>query len=138
MTFTDTLPLVWPLTFLVIALFLLRKVEAQVNPIVVGIVSGVSINAKQYALMYAMALLYASAASLQALGEVAASFHWVYVAAFAKVLQPGLVAVIAYVTKPPQFTQAKPDAPAIVAPAGATASPFPPPAIPPTTGQPPQ
>lgn len=116
MTFADTLPLVWPLAFVLVALFILRKVEEKVNPIFVGVISGVATNAKQYALMYAMAFIYASAASLQALGEVATSFHWVYLAAFAKVAQPGVVAVIAYVTKPPSFTQAAPDKPATTPP----------------------
>jgi hypothetical protein len=108
-TFADTLPLIWPLAFVLVALFVLRKIEAQINPIIVNVVGGVATNAKQYALMYAMAFIYASAASLQALGEVATGFGWIHIAAFAKVAQPGIVAIIAYVTKPPQFTQANAD-----------------------------
>lgn len=109
MNFSDTLPLIWPLSFVLVALFVLRKVEEEIRPLVRNVVGGVAKNAQQYALMYAMAFIYASAASLQALGEVATQFGWIYVAAAAKVLQPGIVAVIAYVTKPPQFTQANSD-----------------------------
>lgn len=105
MTFSDSLPYVWPLTFLLVALFVLRKVSDDLRPVVTGVAGGLAKNAQQYALMYAMGLLYASAAGLQALGEVAASFNWVYVAAFAKVMQPTTVAIIAYVTKPPSVTQ---------------------------------
>ena len=111
MTFADTLPLIWPLAFILVALFVLRQVRDDVRPIFVNVVSGVAVNAKQYSLMYAMAFMYASSASLQALGEVAIAFGWIHVAAFAKVAQPGMIAVIAYVTKPPQFTQAAPDKP---------------------------
>lgn len=112
MSFTQSLPLVWPLTFLLLALFVLRKVGDDMRPVFVGVVGGVAQNAKQYSLMYAMGALYATGASLQALGEVATQFDWIYVAAFAKVAQPGVIAIIAYVTKPPAITQANPDQPA--------------------------
>lgn len=105
----DTLQLIWPLCVVLIILFILRRVGDDIKPIAHGVVGGLAKNAQQHALAYAMAMLYATAASLQALAEVAASFHWDYLAAFAKVLQPGTVAIIAYVTKPPAFTQAAPD-----------------------------
>lgn len=50
---------------------------------------------------YAMAAMYAGAASLQALSDVAQSMAWHKTAAAAKVIQPGLVAIIAYVNKSP-------------------------------------
>lgn len=102
-------PLIWPLCILLFSLFVLRKVGTDLQPVVRGVVGGVAKNAQQYALMYAMGMLYATAAGLQSLGEVATQFQWVYVAAFAKVAQPMTVAVIAYVTKPPAITQAAPD-----------------------------
>lgn len=58
-------------------------------------------HSAKYALAYAMAMMYAAAASLQSLSEVAVAMHWVYVGAAAKVLQPGVVAVIAYVSNGP-------------------------------------
>lgn len=123
MTIEESLHYVWPLAFILVSLFILRQVRDEIKPIMAGVVSGLATNAKQYYLMYAMAAIYASAASLQALGEVATQFGWIYVAAGAKVLQPGIVAVIAYVTKPPQFTQASPDKPI---PTGNTTPPIPP------------
>lgn len=101
MKYGDIEHCIWPLAFLLITLVVLRKVEKDLQPVVNGVVGGVAKNAQKNALMYAMGIIYASAASLQALGEVATSFGWVHVAAFAKVAQPGVVAIIAYVTKPP-------------------------------------
>lgn len=109
MNFTQCFPLVWPLTFLLLALIIIRKIGDDMRPVFVGVVGGVAQNAKQYSLMYAMGALYATGASLQALGEVATQFEWVYVAAFAKVAQPGVIAIIAYVTKPPAITQVTPE-----------------------------
>ncbi len=106
--------LVWPLTVLVIALFVLRQIEAEVKPIVTGMVTGLAAQSSRNAASWAMAALMASAASCQALGEVAAELGWVYVAAAAKVLQPGLVAVIAFVMRSPAQTAAaepKPNTP---------------------------
>jgi hypothetical protein len=51
---------------------------------------------------YAMATMYALAASLQALSDVAASMGWHKTSAVAKVILPGVVAVIAYVNKTPE------------------------------------
>ena len=56
---------------------------------------------KNYA-AYAMAGMYAAAASLQALSDVAQSMGWHRTAAFAKIAQPGVVALIAYVNKSPE------------------------------------
>jgi hypothetical protein len=93
--------LVWPLVVLLVALFVLRQIESDVKPIVSGMVSGLAAQSSRHAASWAMALLMASAASCQALGEVATDLGWVYAAALAKVLQPGLVAVIAYVMRSP-------------------------------------
>lgn len=109
MTFSDTIPLIWPLAFLLAFLFVIRKADAALQPIVTGVVSGVAKNATQHALAWAMASILAVLSGLEALGEVAVQFHWVYVVAFAKILTPMLATVVAYLTKPPQFTQA--DAP---------------------------
>ena len=58
-------------------------------------------SASKYATSYAMGFLYASAASLQALTEVATQMQWPYLVAASKILQPGIVAIIAFVNKPP-------------------------------------
>lgn len=109
MSFAETLPLVWPLAFIFVALFVLRKVGNDIQPIVSGVIGGVAKNATQHALGYAMACILAVLSGLEALGEVAAQFHWIYVVAAAKIMTPMLATVIAYLTKPPQFTQAAPD-----------------------------
>lgn len=121
MNFAETLPLIWPLTFLLIALFLLRKADDALQPIITGVVGGVAKNATQHALAYAMATILAVLSGLEALGEVATQFHWVYVIAGAKILTPMLATVVAYLTKKPSFTQPTPDP---VPPKAPTAPPF--------------
>jgi hypothetical protein len=121
----NLIPLVWPAAFLVIAIILIWKVGDDVNPIVKGMVGGLSDHASRYATAYAFGGLLAVAASLQELAAIAVDMKWVYVAAAAKVLQPGLVAVIAFVRTPAPTTP-KPNAPA------APAAPSPPPSVPAT------
>ncbi len=113
----EALTMLWPLIFLLITLVCLWRVEKEMKPVVTGVITGLATNAAQKALLYAMGALYFAAASLQALGEVSTSFGWVHVAAFAKVLQPGVVAIIAYVTKPPAISQANPTPPPAPQPA---------------------
>lgn len=108
-------PLVWPLCFLLIALLVLRRLKNSVEPIFTGMAGTLKVQATKYAMAWALAMMYASAASLQALGEVATSLGWVYVAAFAKVTQPAVVAVIAFVNKAPEV---------VSRPSGTTAAPF--------------
>jgi len=54
MSFTDSLPFVWPLAFILVSLFILRRVGDDMRPIVNGVVGGVAKNAQQHALMYAL------------------------------------------------------------------------------------
>jgi len=101
--------IVWPLTVLLIMLFVLRQIESEVKPIVAGMVTGLAAQSTRNAASWAMAALMAAAASCQALGEVATDLGWIYAAAAAKVFQPGLVAVIAFVMRSPaQNAEAKP------------------------------
>jgi hypothetical protein len=93
--------LVWPLCFVLVALFVLQRLRESLEPITSGVVKGLSVHAQRYAFSYALVCLYASAASLQALADEATKLGWLYVAAAAKIIQPGAVAVIAFVTKPP-------------------------------------
>lgn len=93
--------LVWPLCFLLMSLLILRQLRDDVRPIVHGMTGALAAQAARYSAAWAMAGLYACAASFQALAEVAAQLGWVYVAAFAKVTQPAFVAIIAFVSKSP-------------------------------------
>lgn len=100
---------IWPLSFLLVAFVILRQVGDEVSPIFKGITAALASQSKQNALAWAMAMMLGTVASLQAVVEVAAQMHWVYVGAFAKVLQPGLAAIIAYITKSPLNQPTKPD-----------------------------
>ena len=100
--------IVWPLALVLVALMVLRRFSALIDPLLHEVVGGLSGHAKRYAFAYAMAMVYAAAASLQALADEATRLGWVYVAASAKVIQPGAVALIAYVSKSPTV-QAKED-----------------------------
>jgi hypothetical protein len=92
---------VWPMCFLLVAFVVLRRVKDSLDPIVQGMTGTLKVQATKYAMAWALACMYAAGASLQALGEVATQLGWVYVAAFAKVSQPGIIAVIAFVNKSP-------------------------------------
>lgn len=98
MTFTDTLPIVWPLTFLLLALVVLRRIEQDLRPVFRNVVAGVATNAQTNALRYAMALMLASLATMQSLADVARDMHWIYVEAFAKIATPALAAIVAFVS----------------------------------------
>lgn len=111
MTFVESLNLVWPLVFLLIALFVLRKVEADLRPVFTSVVTGVAGNAQVNALRYAMAMMLASLSAMQALGDVAREMHWPYVEAFAKIATPALAAVVAFVQPSGPPTATKPPAP---------------------------
>lgn len=102
MTYADISPIIWPLAALLVSLIILRKLSNSIEPVFQGLISGLKNQASRHSLAWLMALMYASAASLQSLSEVAAALQWVYVAAFAKVVQPAVVAIIAYVNRPPQ------------------------------------
>lgn len=103
---------VWPLTVLVFALFILRKVEAEVKPIVTGMVSGLAAKSARNSEFWFLGCIMALAASCQSIGEVAADLGWVYVVAGAKVMQAPLVTIIALMTKlPSQSAQTNPPFP---------------------------
>jgi hypothetical protein len=99
MSFTDSLSFVWPLTFLLVSLFVLRRIEEDLRPVFRNVVTGVAANAQSNALRYAMAMMLASLSAMQALGDVARELGWVYIEAFAKVAQPALAAIVGYIIK---------------------------------------
>lgn len=126
MTFADSLPYVWPLTILLVALLVLRQVREEMKPIFSSIVGGLSKNAQSNATQYAIAIGFGLSASMSAFYDVfndltstnlaAMSWHQ-YAALWTKVLNPFIVAVLAYATQS-NFKK----------PSNGTAPPFPPPA----------
>lgn len=105
---TSLASLLWPFAFVCVWLITLLAIGKVASPVLHGMVGGLSLHAKRYAFAYAMCMVYASTASLQALADEATRLGWLYVAASAKVVQPGFVAIIAYVSKSPT-PQAKGD-----------------------------
>ncbi len=92
----DIAPFAWPLVVALVLLYLLRKVSNEVQPIVVSVVSGLAKQANTNALAYGLAIGYGLSASLQALAEQATVLQWPLIAAFAKVANPFIVAMLAF------------------------------------------
>jgi hypothetical protein len=100
--------LVWPLAFILVALFALRQAGEAIQPIASSIVKGVAQNAGSNATAYAIAIMFGLSASLSAFYDVfneltksafdVLSFHQ-YLALWAKVANPFVVAVLAYATQ---------------------------------------
>lgn len=103
----DPLPYVLPLLAILALLVVAHQFRERLEPVIAAVVAGLAKHASQHSLAYALAFLYAAAASLQALAEVATEHGWVYVAAFAKVAQPAAVAIIAFVRPSPTQEAAK-------------------------------
>lgn len=104
----DLTPIAWPLVFLLLALVILWRVEAQINPIVVAMTRGVANNAAARATEYVKAMMFGLSASLAAFYDLfsqldTASFTHMsihqYLALWAKVANPFVVAVLAYATQ---------------------------------------
>ncbi len=99
---------VWPLTILLIALCILRKVEQDVRPIVVSMTRGLARQAETNAAPYAIALLFGVTAAASAFIDVfqamdadriaALSWHQ-YATLWVKIANPFFVAILAYVTQ---------------------------------------
>lgn len=100
--------IVWPLTFLLVALFVLRKVEQDVRPIFVAVTRGVAVQAGNNAAAYATAILFGLTAAASAFidvfnglsAEALAAMSWhQYATLWVKVLNPFFVAILAYATQ---------------------------------------
>lgn len=106
---TDYLHIIAPLVVLLVVLLGLHAVRETVNPLFAGIVAGLAKHAQINAPAYGMAILFGLSASLSAFWDV---FHsmtkqqfydmsWhAYMANWCKVLNPFIVAALAYCTKP--------------------------------------
>lgn len=116
MTFTDLAPIFAPLVFALLMIVLARKFANDLRPVFNNVVAGVAKNAQSNALQYALGMALACLSSMQALAEVATQFGWIYVAATAKIVGPGLGTLVAFMQRPP--TSATPPTP--------TVPPFPP------------
>ncbi len=112
-------PLVWPLIVLIIVLFLLRRADAVVQPIVIKVVDGLAKQAGSNSLFFGLMIGYGLSAGLQSLAEQATILKWLIIAAMAKVLNPIIVAMLAFCAKNGLADQTK------SAPTGTTTPPFP-------------
>lgn len=109
-------PIVWPMCFVLVSLLVLRQLRDGVKPIFMGIVSGVAKDASSNARAYGIAILFGLSASFSAFWEVfntldptlfkALGWHQ-YFALWTKVLNPFVVAVLAYATQN-TFSKASP------------------------------
>lgn len=92
---------VWPLAFLFVFLVLLKAFRQEVQPLFLVVRDGLKVQAGRNSVAWAVGGMVGTLASLQAMSEVGESMHWPYVAAGAKILQPGLAAVLGYIMKSP-------------------------------------
>lgn len=113
--------LVWPLSFLLISLFILKRVQDDVRPIFLGMVQPLAKQAQTNAVAWTVGIMLGVLSSLGALTEVATQMHWTYVAILCKVLGPGLATIVALIKQSP-VSNPQPVAP----PTGTTRPPFPP------------
>lgn len=99
---------IWPLLVFALLLVGLHQVKEQVNPVIGGIVKGLSMHAQANATGYGMAILFGLSASLAAFYDLfsqvsktdIAGMSWhQYMSLWAKVLNPFIVASLAYATK---------------------------------------
>jgi hypothetical protein len=108
MTFADSLAYVWPLSFILVALFVLRQIGEKVEPVFTSVIGGLSKNASSNAVEYAKAIGFGLSASFSAFYDVfgnttaaeisAMSWHG-YAGLWTKVLNPFLVAILAYASQ---------------------------------------
>lgn len=108
MNSADALQIIWPLTFLLLMLIALRQLRDDVNPIFKSVIGGLTTDASRNAKQYAIAIGFGLSASLSAFVDVfkeldaaslkALGWHQ-YAADWAKVINPFVVAVLAYTTQ---------------------------------------
>ncbi len=113
---SDTIPHIVILGILLLLLILIHRARETLNPLISGIVGGLSKHAQVNAPAYGMAIMFGLSASLSAFYDVfsqlgksdlmAMSWHQ-YAALWCKIMNPFIVASLAYATKN-QFKQANP------------------------------
>lgn len=92
---------IWPLSFLLVALVILRRIRDDVRPIFLGMVAPLTKQAQTNAVAWTVGIMLGILSSLGALTEVANTQHWVFVANFCKVLGPGLATIVALIKQSP-------------------------------------
>ncbi len=124
MTMQELLPHFIVLGILLVILLLVHRARETLNPLVTGIVGGLANHAQVNAPAYGLAIMFGLSASLAAFYDVFsqvtradadAMSWWQLLALFAKILNPFIVATLAYATKN-QFKQANPSPPDMPAP----------------------
>lgn len=99
---------IWPMVFLLASVYLIRLFRTDFHPIFSNVISGVADGAKSNATAYGIAIMFGLSASLSAFVDVfkdlsVQSFHVLsvhqYLALWAKVLNPFVVAILAYATQ---------------------------------------
>jgi hypothetical protein len=93
--------LVWPLTVILLALVILRDFREEVQPIVRSMRDALAQQATKNAMAWAMAMMVGASASMQAMVDVFHQLNWYYGEAAARIIGPGLIAVIALLRNPP-------------------------------------
>lgn len=97
-------PVVWPLTFLLVALVVIHLVREEVKPIIRAVVAGLSTDAATHSKTYATYIAFGLSASLAAWVEAfkdlsaanaADLSYWQFSAIFARILNPFIVAILA-------------------------------------------
>lgn len=93
--------IVWPMTFLLIALIILRQIRDDVRPIFRAMVDPLTKQAQTNAVAWAIGIMLGIQSSLGALKEVADAQQWVVVANTCKIVGPGLCTIVALILRSP-------------------------------------
>lgn len=102
---TEALPYIVPLAVLLIVLIGLHRVRETVNPIFVAMVTSLAKHASSNATDYAIGMMFGLSASLSAIYDVLSQIDrttaagmspWQWMAIWSKVLNPFVVAFLAY------------------------------------------
>jgi hypothetical protein len=103
--------LVWPLTVILLCLLILWRVGDELQPVFKGVVNQLATQSQKYALLWVTAAMYGALASMQALIDVAHQLEWYYLEAFARVVGPGIAAIVAYNRQPIEKSSSTPTNP---------------------------
>lgn len=93
--------IVWPLTFLLIALLILKRIRDDVRPIFRAMVDPLAKQAQTNAVAWAIGIMLGIQSSMGALKEVADAMGWIVVANMCKIVGPGLCTIVALIMKSP-------------------------------------